>query len=124
MSDKEYKVGYGKPPMHSRFKKGQSGNSRGRPKGSKNLATDMKEELSRKIVVTENGVERKVTKQRAIVIGLTARAMKDPKAASTVISTQLKLEPQEPDLPETKELSKTDATILEQYRASILEEKE
>ena len=41
----EQPVGYGNPPKESRFKKGQSGNQRGRPKGSKNLKTDLAEEL-------------------------------------------------------------------------------
>lgn len=34
--DKSYEVGYGKPPVNGRWKKGQSGNSKGRKKGSKN----------------------------------------------------------------------------------------
>ena len=46
-SDKEsdYEVGYGKPPRHSRFVKGRSGNPRGRPPGTKNLKTLLSEAL-------------------------------------------------------------------------------
>lgn len=40
-----YQVGYGKPPKHSRWKKGQSGNPRGRPKGTRGLKTDLHDEL-------------------------------------------------------------------------------
>ena len=36
---RDYKVGYKKPPLHSRFKKGQSGNPRGRPRGAKNFSS-------------------------------------------------------------------------------------
>ena len=43
MSD-DYEVGYKKPPIHTRFKPGVSGNPKGRPKGTKNLATDLAEE--------------------------------------------------------------------------------
>ena len=49
----EQQVGYGNPPKGSRFKKGQSGNRRGRPKGSKNLKTDLTEELQTEIKVRE-----------------------------------------------------------------------
>jgi hypothetical protein len=37
--ERDYPVGYGKPPPHSRFVKGQSGNPRGRPPGAKNMKT-------------------------------------------------------------------------------------
>jgi hypothetical protein len=49
----DYEVGYGKPPAHSRFQKGQSGNPQGRKKGSKNRIPDMKEERFKAIILDE-----------------------------------------------------------------------
>src|SRR5262249_47562001 len=57
---RDYAVGYGKPPKDTRFRKGRSGNPRGRPKGSKNLLTLIREELDRPIAVREDGRSRKV----------------------------------------------------------------
>ena len=42
---RDYDVGYKKPPKHGRFRKGRSGNAKGRPKGGKNLKTELMEEL-------------------------------------------------------------------------------
>jgi hypothetical protein len=53
-----FEAGYGKPPRHTRFKKGQSGNPRGRPKGSKNLTTLLTEALNEPVIVAENGGRR------------------------------------------------------------------
>jgi len=62
----EYEVGYRKPPKASRWRKGQSGNRRGRQKGARNLMTELIEELGEAISVKEQGVPRSITKQRAI----------------------------------------------------------
>jgi hypothetical protein len=43
MIDKPYEVGYGKPPKRSRFRKGVSGNRKGRPKGKRNFVTVLTE---------------------------------------------------------------------------------
>jgi Family of unknown function (DUF5681) len=61
----DYEVGYGKPPKHSQFPNGQSGNSKGRPRGSKNKATLFDEALDERITITENGKRRKITKRKA-----------------------------------------------------------
>ncbi len=61
----EYVVGYGKPPAHSRFKKGESGNPKGRPKGTLNLETVLMHTLRETVVINENGQRNAVTKLEA-----------------------------------------------------------
>jgi hypothetical protein len=63
----DYEVGYGKPPCQTRFRKGQSGNPKGRTAGDKNLSTLLREALNEHVVVTENGRRRKITKRKAIL---------------------------------------------------------
>jgi Family of unknown function (DUF5681) len=60
-SGREYDVGYRKPPKHKQFKPGQSGNPRGRPKGSKNESTILHGILHRQITIQDGGRSRQVT---------------------------------------------------------------
>src|SRR5690348_9947669 len=70
----DYAVGYGKPPRHTRFKRGQSGNPQGRPKGSKNLTTLLTEALNEPVIVAENGGRRRITMRLAIIKQLVKRS--------------------------------------------------
>lgn len=86
MTKKNYEVGYGRPPKHSRFKPGQSGNPSGRPKGAKNVDTVLREMLSKKITVTENGRRKTITWLEAFFLRLFRAAVEgDPKATDRMI---------------------------------------
>ena len=67
-------VGYGQPPKSGQFKKGQSGNQKGRPKGSKNLATIVLRESRQPVRVNGPRGSRSVTKLEATVMQLGNKA--------------------------------------------------
>jgi hypothetical protein len=69
-------VGYGKPPIHSRFKPGQSGNPKGRTKGSKNLKTLLNQILKEEVSLREGSAVRKVTKAEAVLRSVVLGALK------------------------------------------------
>lgn len=70
-----YEVGNCKPPKHSQFQKGKSGNAKGRPKGSKNLKTLIREEFLKPVTVVEKGKSIKIPRIRAIVRKITVDAL-------------------------------------------------
>ena len=69
-----YEVGFGKPPVDTRFKKGQSGNPKGRPKGTLNMATVLARTLREKVVVNESGRRKVITKLEAAIKQLVNKA--------------------------------------------------
>lgn len=73
--DDDDAVGYGKPPKKHRFRKGQSGNPKGRPKGSQNFTKLLEKTLSRKMAIIENGSRKTITTQEAALRKLAAKAL-------------------------------------------------
>lgn len=80
-----YEVGYGRPPKSSRFKPGQSGNPRGRPKGSLNTSEALSRELDQKISVRVDGMTIRMTKREATIKRLVADALAGKKYALDVV---------------------------------------
>lgn len=72
--DSGYEIGFGKPPEHTRFKKGQSGNPGGRPQGTLNMATVLERTLREKVVINENGKKQIITKLEAAIKQVTNKA--------------------------------------------------
>lgn len=68
-------VGYGRPPIASRFKKGSSGNPKGRPKGSRNITSLLAEELDRTVYAVAGGKPVRLKKKEVMVRKLVDRAM-------------------------------------------------
>jgi hypothetical protein len=71
-----YQVGYCRPPVHTRFKPGQSGNPSGRVKGSKNLKTLFHQILNEQIPLIDGNQSKKITKAEAIMRKLVIGALK------------------------------------------------
>ena len=118
----DYKVGYGKPPKNGRFKRGQSGNSKGRPKGTLNLKTDLEKELSERINIREGDRHLKVSKQRAMVKALVAKSLKgDARAATILIGLIGRLLNADAESEKVIGLDPEDSTILEDFLTRQLE---
>lgn len=63
-----YEVGYGKPPVHSRFAKGQSGNPKGRAKRIKTLNVIVREQMTQAVTIRSGGRDKKVSRVEALVM--------------------------------------------------------
>ncbi|MCO6050511.1 DUF5681 domain-containing protein [Mesorhizobium sp. RP14(2022)] len=87
---KDYAVGYGRPPEHTRFKPGQSGNSRGRPKKDATLRGAVLEELLRRRTVRIDGKEQRLTQLEIIAKQLVKQGME---GRSSALKELIKLEP-------------------------------
>ena len=127
MADKEdpqYPVGYKKPPRHTQFKRGMSGNAKGRPKGAKNFATVLEQELSARIVVTENGKRKRISKREAIAKQTVNKAAAgDHKATSILLNEARFQESQKQLLPVAQSLivAPEDQMVMDSILQRILQ---
>src|SRR5260221_2753243 len=69
-----YEIGFGKPPRSRQFKPGESGNPAGRPRGAKNFATAIEQELNSRVIVNENGRRKRISKREVIAKHLVNKA--------------------------------------------------
>jgi hypothetical protein len=108
--------GYSRPPKAHRFKAGQSGNPRGRPKGSRNLGTDLTHMLAKQVAVRENGKPRRISRQQAMLLSLFDKAVHgDVKAATSIVNMIMKLEPTAAVETQSDAISEIDKAIIDDY---------
>jgi len=117
---RDYEVGYAKPPLHTRFQKGQSGNPKGRPRGCKNLSSLLNEVLNGWVIVVENGRRKRITKREAIITQLVNKsAAADLKATQIVLALLQEVEAQADDAVEQAALTEADHQIIERIRERL-----
>jgi Family of unknown function (DUF5681) len=86
-------IGYKKPPLKGQFKKGQSGNPKGKPKGSKSIKATFEEVLRQSVRIRQGDRQMLLTRQHAMFMAMTNKAMQgDTKAYELVLKTVDKLQ--------------------------------
>ena len=99
MADNSDDIGFGKPPKHTQFRKGHSGNPKGRPKGSKNINVLIRKALEEKVTVKGPGGTRSISKFEAALMQQANKvANGDPRAFQVVLRLHEKVQEQEPSL--------------------------
>jgi hypothetical protein len=117
------KVGYGSPPEHSKFKKGKSGNPKGRPKGRKNFWSELIDELHKEVEVREGGKTRRLPMQTVMIKRMVADAAKgDHRARDQLMKLLVSSDLDQPPIEDNEATRKADVEILARYRKRILAE--
>jgi len=119
-NDNDYEVGHGRPPKANRFKTGRSGNPKGRPKGSRNLKSDLEVALKARMAVTKDGRSVSMTTQQVIIARLIEKSLKgDIRSFSKLFDLiGIHLKDEETKVKD-RPVSQSDADILKAYKRSL-----
>jgi|SRR5688572_13714967 len=116
-----YEVGYGKPPTHSRFQPGQSGNPNGRRKGVRNLKTDVMRTLRTPVKVKEGDRTRTRSTQEGALMVLREKALRgDPRALDRLLELAVSFNNDIAEIGPAQALFADDQAILAAYVASAI----
>lgn len=116
-SERGGRVGYGRPPREHQFRRGESGNPRGRPRGAKNESTILRGIMQRKIKNRSSESVRTISVLEGILLRITDDALKgNVKSAAfllnrfgSMVSGEL----------ECSDLTEDDREILETYARRV-----
>ncbi len=121
----DHDVGYKKPPRHKQFKKGQSGNAKGRPPGTRNFGSDVRDELAEPVNVRQGGSVSRVSSQRAALKKLRDKALKGDQRALDRLLTLAERHGIDDAADEAEHaLSQSDEQIIERFKERVIQEHE
>jgi hypothetical protein len=112
----DYQVGYRRPPVETRFRPGASGNPRGRPKGLRSLAAVVAATLGERVVVTENGRRKHISKLQAAVKQLVNRAASGEARSMQLLLALVQASEAKPLPSDPSQQIEADAIVLAELR--------
>jgi hypothetical protein len=113
------RVGYCAPPITSRFRPGQSGNPRGRPRGTRNLSTVVASALGERVAITENGRRRRITKLEAAIKQLVNRAAAGEARATALLIQLAQANEAKASLPHAERVDEADAIVMAELQRRL-----
>lgn len=120
MAGKDYEVGYGKPPSHSQWRKGQSGNPKGKPKGARGLKGDLDRVLRKVLTIEGRGTKLKGTTQSLALEMLARRAASgDVRSIKAMIELVLTIFGSGDRGGDRERLSEGDQRLLDEWVADL-----
>ena len=116
MTDDGYKIGYGKPPRHTRFKPGASGNPRGRPRRSKDIGTLFDQQLDRLVPLMRDGRKVRVSVRELFAMNIVKAAVNGNSRAQELVLRHMR----EGGKPDPFGIKPYDDKILAEFAATLV----